>query len=539
MGALSLRDALKERHILLTGASGFLGKAWLALLLDRLPEIGRVTILMRPRGAQSGHARLESMLATTPVFRHLHERLGGAFSELAAEKLRVVEGCVEQPNFGIAPELVDELKGSLDLIVNSAGVTDFDPDPRDALSANVEGALNALELSRRTGARLLHVSTCFVAGNRDGEIEETVLLGASPNGRPYDVEGDYAELWRCMAGACDSSEAELRGGDANSGRMRRVRRRLVDAARERAESWGFPNIYTYSKAIAEQFLTHRLEPTDQVSIFRPAIIESSVSYPFAGWNEGFNGSGPLAYLLGTWFRLFPATLGNAFDVVPIDETCKALTMVAGALIEGCAAPVYHCGTSDLNTLTIDRACELTALAHRRHLRAHGKGLVERELLSRWESVATEGVPLLSIENIRRTARGLGQGLRDASRHQSLPGGLRKQLSRLGLASVYADRQLKPIERLLDAYRPFTQTHRQRFICRQLGAIEPEVEFRFAVELINWRDYWVKIHMPALRLWCFPRLEGKTPEGYEPTIPFVLDPRVEPSIPAARAARGAG
>ena len=36
---ISVRDAFAGKHVLLTGAAGFLGKVWLALMLDRTPEL--------------------------------------------------------------------------------------------------------------------------------------------------------------------------------------------------------------------------------------------------------------------------------------------------------------------------------------------------------------------------------------------------------------------------------------------------------------------------------------------------------------------
>ena len=39
---------------------------------------------------------------------------------------------------------------------------------------------NTLEVARRTRAALVHISTCFVAGNRDGELIAKELLDLFP-----------------------------------------------------------------------------------------------------------------------------------------------------------------------------------------------------------------------------------------------------------------------------------------------------------------------------------------------------------------------
>ena len=63
------------------------------------------------------------------------------------------------------------LQESLDLIVNSAGLTDFNPDLRDALSSNVDSTVHLLGFLRKCkDAALMHLSSCYVAGMRDGHV---------------------------------------------------------------------------------------------------------------------------------------------------------------------------------------------------------------------------------------------------------------------------------------------------------------------------------------------------------------------------------
>jgi hypothetical protein len=61
-----------------------------------------------------------------------------------------------------------------------------------------------------------------------------------------------------------------------------------------------------------------------------------------------------------------------------------------------------------------------------------------------------------------------------------------------------------------------------FECRAVDrhrVVEPE--FRFEPEKIEWRHYWLDIHMPGLRRWCFPQYENKDKEIYEPAVQFRL------------------
>ena len=45
-------------HLLVTGFTGFLGKVWVAFLLDHLEEVGRLTLLVRGRRDASAVKRV-------------------------------------------------------------------------------------------------------------------------------------------------------------------------------------------------------------------------------------------------------------------------------------------------------------------------------------------------------------------------------------------------------------------------------------------------------------------------------------------------
>ena len=95
----------------------------------------------------------------------------------------MIEGDVGQPGLGLAPEISESLRKNLDLIVNSAGLVDFNPDLRDALATNVEGAVNLVDFIRQSDhAALMHISTCYVVGARDGRITEHLQPNYTPIG---------------------------------------------------------------------------------------------------------------------------------------------------------------------------------------------------------------------------------------------------------------------------------------------------------------------------------------------------------------------
>lgn len=545
--AISVRETLAGKHILLTGASGFVGKVWLAMVLERVPHVGRIYILLRGKG-RGVRERFEKIINESHVFRPLHEAHDGRMSDFLSQRIEVIAGDVSQPNLGIEPDTLVRLQHDVDLVVHCAGLVDFNPDVREALSSNIEGAMHVADFVEQSHhASLLHVSTCYVAGHRDGFVPETIVTHRTPNGTPCEPQSELRALHDLIASVeaendDPKTEATLREdvvrrladrgheGDYKRvtemvGRLKRKRLRemMAKAGTDRAKALGWPNTYTYSKALAEMLLAARGDRVRFAS-FRPAIVESAIEFPFPGWNEGFNTSGPLVYLAGTWFRHVPAAAGNALDVIPVDTVCRAMTIVGCALLRGEASQVYQCGSSDRNFLPVDRLTELSALGHRRHLRDHGDDALERLVLSRWDALAADPEHVLNVGNIRKlmgqVTRYLKHGL-----PEKIPSEVREWADDLSKTADSGVRKLRQIEDVLEMFMPFTYEHYCVFECRAVDK-HPVVEadFRFAPEDIEWRSYWLDIHMPGLRRWCFPEYEDKPKEIYAPKIPFrLLDP----------------
>src|SRR4051812_29673136 len=83
--------SLGDSHVLLTGATGFLGQATLEKLLSAHPDV-RVSVLVRPRGATYAQRRFDGLLRK-PVFRTMRERIGeDELRRIAAERVTVIEG---------------------------------------------------------------------------------------------------------------------------------------------------------------------------------------------------------------------------------------------------------------------------------------------------------------------------------------------------------------------------------------------------------------------------------------------------------------
>src|SRR6266849_3572340 len=528
---LSVRENLANRHLLLIGVTGFIGKVWLVDLLENIPNIGKITLLIRRNRTTSAQRRFEKIVEESPAFDTLHERHGRKLGAFLKEKVEVVEGDVSLPGLGLDEATQARLAKSLDLIVNSAGLTDFNPDLREALASNVDSAVHLLAFLRKCNhAGLMHLSTCYVVGMHDGRVGEALQDNYTPAqdsnfdaqreveslremiGR-IEARAESPELTRALrrqalgrAGDPSAVPAEELDGVLKRNRVRWSRNRLLRVGMRRAQHLGWPNTYTYTKSLGESILSRHGQDLP-IAIVRPSIVESSMRSPFVGWNEGINTSGPLSYLLGTNFRQLPTNERKCLDVIPVDMVCRGLTLIAAAIVARRNARMYQLATSAINPVNMGRSIELTGLAHRKHYRT-------QQGIEHWLKVKFETIPVskqryerLSIPMQKALISGINRVA--VTLHMKKPP-LAKQ-----------ERELIRAEKLIELYEPFILHNQHVFECenaRLLSAgldAEEKALFDFAPESIDWWDYWINVHIPALRRWCYPLMEGRPLESRPP------------------------
>jgi thioester reductase-like protein len=531
--SISVRENLANRHFLLIGVTGFIGKVWLVDLLENNPNIGKITLLIRRNRTTSAQRRFEKVIEESPAFDALQERHGRRLGAFLAEKLEVVEGDVSLPGLGLDDATQARLAKSLDLVVNSAGLTDFNPDLRDAVSSNVDSAIYLTEFLRKSDhAGLMHLSTCYVVGMRDGRVTEELKENYNPADDPqFDAEREIDSLRETIRRVEERSESpELdkalrrqalgRGGNESSApageldgvlkrnRARWARNRLTRIGLKRAQHLGWPNTYTFTKSLGESVLARRGSDLP-IAIVRPSIVESSERSPFTGWNEGINTSGPLSYLLGTNFRQLPSNERKCLDVIPVDMVCRGMTLIASAIVARRHARLYQLATSAINPVNMGRSIELTGLAHRKYYRT-------TQSIDNWLKVKFETIPVskqryerLSIPMQKAVVSRINRAA--VSLHMKKP-----PLAR-------TERDLIRAEKLIELYEPFILHNEHVFEsenARLLSAVLPPEErplFDFAPEAIDWWDYWINVHIPALRRWCYPLMEGRPLESREPRV----------------------
>src|SRR5258708_6669272 len=357
---LSATEILRGRNLFILGSTGFVGKVLLSMLLDRFAEVGRVYVMVRRGSGTDSEARFWQSVVTSPAFDPLRARHGGrdGLAEFLRAKVRVVDGDITEKNLGLSEDEAERVAQDIDVLVNSSGRVTFNPPLESALKTNVEGTRNVIAFAKRMKRpALIHTSTCFVAGNRSGEgWEDEELDGYFPRrkelaGTKFSVEQEMADtaqgdarirqladdaqvLAKLRQDARERLRDENRDPDDEGAlklavaraRKEWIREQMTQQGIERAAAWGWPNIYTYTKSMGDQLVAR--ETGIVRSIVRPAIVESAVSYPFPGWNEGFTTSAPLVYLALKGQNVLPVSNKLILDVVPVDHVCAGMLMAA-------------------------------------------------------------------------------------------------------------------------------------------------------------------------------------------------------------------
>jgi len=194
--ALGRRPRLK---VLLTGATGFLGKEFLAQAASH-PYIEEVVSVVRKeevrdRKTKQVVAVLSARERGALLLRRLHVR------GRARARFRFVEGDVERPGFGIEKSELERLRRELTHVVHCAASVSFDDPYERSFRANVLGSRNALEFSKQVqaapGSRFVaHVAieTSYIHGRRKRTIAQEDALVFPPH-----FYNNYYELTKAMA----------------------------------------------------------------------------------------------------------------------------------------------------------------------------------------------------------------------------------------------------------------------------------------------------------------------------------------------------
>jgi hypothetical protein len=171
-----------------------------------------------------------------------------------------------------------------------------------------------------------------------------------------------------------------------------------------------------------------------------------------------------------------------------------------------------------------RSIELTSLAHRKHYRA-------QEGLESWLRLRFDAIPVSKQRYNRMSAPAQKAIIKSIQRIMApLP------LKRTPLAR--AERNLEKVEKLIALFEPFILLNEHDFIADNVEKLsyalirQEREDFGYKTGAIDWWEYWINIHIPALRRWTYPLIEGRPLEARPPRT-LQLSPQPEASGPTVK------
>lgn len=272
------------RSILITGATGFIGKVLIEKLLYSCPDLDKIYLLIRSSKGRSPHDRLVDMIEQKPFNIRLKK-------EFVLTKLVSVDSDLALEGLGLSDEIKSKLIAEVSIIFHVAASVKFEAPLEVNMRHNVLATKELLEFacSFKNLACFVHVSTAY-SNCQLLHIEERVYH--------MEVPDDPMAL--------------------------KVTNEMIDNR---------PNTYTYTKAMAEN-VANQYANRINVVIVRPSIVMSSLKEPAEGWVDTINGPVGLS-VLGALGILQKIKVNSevVFDLIPVDIVTNALLSIAWAATE--------------------------------------------------------------------------------------------------------------------------------------------------------------------------------------------------------------
>ncbi|KAJ9082621.1 hypothetical protein DSO57_1002567 [Entomophthora muscae] len=160
---------LEGKSILITGATGFLGKVLLELLLrEHHPFINKIYCLVRPGGVGGIYARLLTLFEDK-LFHILRSQLGpDAFYALIWSKVTAIQGDLTSSGLGLSHNDKYNICSKVNYVINAATTADFNERIDRSVQVNTLGTLRVMDLCDECTSLIgmIHISSAFVNANQ-------------------------------------------------------------------------------------------------------------------------------------------------------------------------------------------------------------------------------------------------------------------------------------------------------------------------------------------------------------------------------------
>ncbi|MBI1929152.1 AMP-binding protein, partial [Candidatus Poribacteria bacterium] len=525
----TIPEFFRNKVILITGATGFLGKPLVTKILTDLSDVQKMYLLIRSRTEPNGKVysaedRLENEFFTSSVFAKLRASHGEQFDSWIHEKVYAVEGDLADEQLGMSPACYERLQQEVQVFINAAALVKFDAPIDEAVQLNTFSAKHAVEFAKGChDAVLIHVSTAYVCGSRTGKVAEELRppyetyaaqhREETGEAIPDTLEAEIEEMLRLseavrteanqpqhrhqfrhealrQLGNGKRNNAELLNKQIDIVRDKWIEARLVNVGMKRAESRGWNDTYTYTKALGEHKIA-QVRGDLPTAIIRPSIIESSLEEPEPGWLDGFRMADPLIVGFGKG-RLpdFPGDPDIILDIIPVDFVVNAILAAAMQTYHNRGIEVYHVATGAMNPLTFGGIVEATY-----------DYFVKYPMLDKGKPIPVPVWKYPSVEKFQRELRHKRRMLNVASWLLNLIPLKRAGQKKRRIAVM--QHAIEGLQYYIQIYGPYTrlnfefETGKTHQLYRSLSAADQRC-FNFDTSRIDWNHYLQQVHIPGIK-----------------------------------------
>ena len=543
-----IKEFYSGKNILLTGATGLMGKVLMEKILTDLPEIRRLYVLIRPKTLPDGthltaDNRLWAEILQSSAFEDLRLAQKDKFEEWVREKVEAVPGDLSIEHLGLDPEVQERLQKDVDIIINCAAVVSFDAPLDEAITLNTLGPRRIVEFARLSNnVKIAHVSTSFVNGMAEGPIPEEPLnltTKSNPsNPNPLNVANEIALISEAISNLESKSRGFIRrcifkfeayskrittpltfNRQIEQLRLKWKETQLVNLGTQWARSKGWTDTYTFTKAMGEQIILEEKGDIPTV-ILRPAIIEAGLKRPQPGWLDGFRMLDPLIVAYGRGaLPNFPGNPHTILDIVPADLVINAVLAVTASETPIGKNPIFHIATGMENPISLQ---EFTKLVEE---------YFQRESLSNRGSV-NRTLPKVTFPSRKSFLRKVQIYLKlvRAVNFLSKPFSLFPLIRRIEVRTQTRYQNLKRLEYYLRIYGPYSEvrcqylTNRLRDVWNSMDH-DDQIICNFDVTQINWREYIQNIYIPGIKHFILGVPPVKSTSPQQLSTPFQKLPTI--------------
>ncbi|KAI9281480.1 male sterility protein-domain-containing protein [Sporodiniella umbellata] len=285
----------QNKSILLTGATGFIGKAVLWKLIQSFSDsFDKLYILLRPTrlNQHSPEGRFKDDILSNKAFISLRGTMGvQLFDNLIQKKVFPIFGDLTESNLGLSDDTIEMLKKEINIFYNCAGNVDGNETLEASIRTNTLGTLELFNLAKQC---------------------ENVSVFTHLSVLQPDSNENYLHPLNRNHSATDNLQD------------------ILDQQEPADFKPLYKNAYLYSKSLAEHILADEVRKmpkgqTFPVSIVRLASVGPSVQEPLIGWADGVSGMNGIILLVGRGNRVIPTHFGNhIIDIVPVDYAVRLI-----------------------------------------------------------------------------------------------------------------------------------------------------------------------------------------------------------------------